>query len=150
MISKEEMYDFASQIAGITESDLEAYKCGGKTRKVHKMQYGDVTRHRTSVDPGNSPIYMPKPAAGSQQYANSRMHGNKNEPDYYTGANGEYVSMDRAGNITVKHANGSKRFYKTSDSNYQQAKNAFTKNYYEGLRIHQNAQNAMNNSVLYE
>jgi hypothetical protein len=33
MISKEEMYDFASQIAGITESDLEAYKCGGKTRK---------------------------------------------------------------------------------------------------------------------
>jgi len=33
MISKEEMYEFASQIAGITESDLEAYKCGGKTRK---------------------------------------------------------------------------------------------------------------------
>lgn len=33
MISKEEMYDFASQIAGITDADLQQYKCGGKTKK---------------------------------------------------------------------------------------------------------------------
>ena len=33
MISKEEMYEFASQIAGITDADLEAYRCGGKTKK---------------------------------------------------------------------------------------------------------------------
>lgn len=33
MISNEEMYDFASQIAGITDADLQQYKCGGKTKK---------------------------------------------------------------------------------------------------------------------
>ena len=33
MISNEEMYEFASQIAGITDSDLQQYKCGGKTKK---------------------------------------------------------------------------------------------------------------------
>lgn len=32
MISNEEMYEFASQIAGITDSDLQQYKCGGKTK----------------------------------------------------------------------------------------------------------------------
>ena len=36
MISKEEMYDFASQIAGITDADLQQYKCGGKTKKMKK------------------------------------------------------------------------------------------------------------------
>ena len=40
MISKEEMYEFASQIAGITDADLEAYRCGGKT-KTKKMSEGD-------------------------------------------------------------------------------------------------------------
>lgn len=32
MISNEEMYEFASQIAGITDSDLQQYKCGGKAK----------------------------------------------------------------------------------------------------------------------
>lgn len=150
MISKEEMYDFASQIAGITESDLEAYKCGGKTRKVHKMQYGDVTRHRLQVDSSNSSIYMPKPAAGSWQYANSRIHGNKNEPDYYTGGNGEHVSLDRAGNITVQYKDGSKRYYKTTDKNYKQARDAFNKNYQQGLNIYNSTIRATNNSTQYE
>lgn len=40
MISKEEMYEFASQIAGITDADLEAYKCGGKTKK--KAEGGNI------------------------------------------------------------------------------------------------------------
>lgn len=40
MISKEEMYEFASQIAGITDADLEAYRCGGKT-KTKKMSEGN-------------------------------------------------------------------------------------------------------------
>ena len=41
MISNEEMYEFASQIAGITDNDLQQYKCGGKTKKsVKKMEEG--------------------------------------------------------------------------------------------------------------
>ena len=36
MISNEEMYEFASQIAGISDSDLQQYKCGGKTKKMQK------------------------------------------------------------------------------------------------------------------
>lgn len=42
MISKEEMYEFASQIAGITDADLEAYKCGGKAKK--KAEGGWLTK----------------------------------------------------------------------------------------------------------
>lgn len=34
MITKEEMYEFASNIAGITDADLAMYKCGGKTKKM--------------------------------------------------------------------------------------------------------------------
>lgn len=44
MISNEEMYEFASQIAGITDADLQQYKCGGKTKKDQrgaKMQAGN-------------------------------------------------------------------------------------------------------------
>lgn len=33
MISNEEMYEFASQIAGIKDTDLQIYKTGGKTKK---------------------------------------------------------------------------------------------------------------------
>lgn len=33
MISNEEMYEFASQIAGITDEDLKQYKCGGRMKK---------------------------------------------------------------------------------------------------------------------
>ena len=40
MITNEEMYNFASQIAGIKDSDLEIYKCGGKAKKTKKMEKG--------------------------------------------------------------------------------------------------------------
>ena len=71
MISKEEMYDFASQIAGISDSDLQQYKCGGKTKKkacggnmkpkkeacggkTKKMEKGDKTdaNDNAAVKPG--------------------------------------------------------------------------------------------------
>lgn len=42
MISKEEMYEFASQIAGITDSDLEAYRCGGKAKMKKKSGGGNI------------------------------------------------------------------------------------------------------------
>ena len=29
-------YEFFKQFAGVTEEDLRAYKCGGKTKKVKK------------------------------------------------------------------------------------------------------------------
>ena len=29
-------YEFFKQFAGVTEEDLQAYKCGGKTKKVKK------------------------------------------------------------------------------------------------------------------
>lgn len=29
-------YEFFKQFAGVTEEDLQAYKCGGKTKKVQK------------------------------------------------------------------------------------------------------------------
>lgn len=44
MISNEEMYEFASQIAGITDDDLKQYKCGGRMKKDckgAKMQAGN-------------------------------------------------------------------------------------------------------------
>ena len=58
MISKEEMYDFASQIAGITDSDLQQYKCGGKTKMKKncsgakmKLQEGDkVEVKKTTIN----------------------------------------------------------------------------------------------------
>lgn len=60
MISKEEMYDFASQIAGISDSDLQQYKCGGKTKKeacggkTKKMEKGDKAdaNDNAAVKPG--------------------------------------------------------------------------------------------------
>lgn len=42
MISNEEMYEFASQIAGISDSDLQQYKCGGKAKKVKKAEEGNI------------------------------------------------------------------------------------------------------------
>ena len=47
MISKEEMYEFASQIAGITDSDLEAYRCGGKTKMKKKSGGGNIFDDKT-------------------------------------------------------------------------------------------------------
>lgn len=55
MISKEEMYEFASQIAGITDADLEAYKCGGKTKK--KAGGGNIfDKVKRAVTPINKQI----------------------------------------------------------------------------------------------
>ena len=42
MISNEEMYEFTSQIAGISDSDLQQYKCGGKAKKVKKAEEGNI------------------------------------------------------------------------------------------------------------
>ena len=55
MISKEEMYEFASQIAGITDADLEAYRCGGKTKK--KAEGGNIfDKVKRAVTPINKQI----------------------------------------------------------------------------------------------
>lgn len=107
MISKQEMYEFASQIAGITESDLEVYKCGGKTRK---KQFGGNMRHtpskkqdtyvngRRQVDPGNAPEYVP--AAG-----------NVGGKDWYTGKDGSMNKRNSDKSWTVTHQNGDTRTY---------------------------------------
>ena len=55
MISKEEMYEFASQIAGITDADLEVYRCGGKTKK--KAEGGNIfDKVKRAVTPINKQI----------------------------------------------------------------------------------------------
>lgn len=59
MISKEEMYDFASQIAGITDADLQQYKCGGKTKmkkdcggsKIKLQEGKKITVKKTTQNP---------------------------------------------------------------------------------------------------
>ena len=55
MISKEEMYEFASQIAGITDADLEAYKCGGKTKK---KAIGGKVNNKNKVTQSKSPCSL--------------------------------------------------------------------------------------------
>lgn len=54
MISKEEMYEFASQIAGITDADLEAYRCGGKTKK--KESGGKVNNKNKVTQVGKTKV----------------------------------------------------------------------------------------------
>ena len=158
MISKEEMYDFASQIAGITESDLEAYKCGGKTRK---KQFGGNMRHtpskqknqgRRTVDPGNKPAWV----APAGPIANSRIHGNKNEDDYYesgTVVNGSMVPngirMKKLpnGDWVQEYPDGSSRTFVapkrdkkgriipgTGDPNYEKVDRIATRNFTQSLQ----------------
>lgn len=66
MISNEEMYEFASQIAGITDNDLQQYKCGGKAKKMKKdckgakMEEGGQTPDAKTQQPRKFSDYMKK------------------------------------------------------------------------------------------
>lgn len=128
MISKEEMYEFASQIAGITDSDLEAYRCGGKTKK--KKDGGNVTQKRHQVKlTGKEEPYVPK--AGPA--ANSRIHGDKSGEDFYESWDGTKVVKEKSGNWVVKYPNGNTRTYRPQDANYKKADAAFQKAYKASL-----------------
>lgn len=149
MISKEEMYEFASQIAGITDADLEAYKCGGKAKKPKKMQHGqsiksagDGTLFEKVKNAGKQVAnevkhprnYVPK--SGGQ--AGSRMHGDGE--DYYKGFDGTAVKL-KDGTWVIKR-NGITKTYKPNNPNYNEINKKATKNYYKSLRNNQIIENA--------
>lgn len=83
MISKEEMYDFASQIAGITESDLEVYKCGGKAHKTKKHEKGTKINNISFkagggvVDGTDAPVYVPRFNQPPQNKRYSTLNGER-------------------------------------------------------------------------
>lgn len=106
MISKEEMYEFASQIAGITDADLEAYKCGGKTKK--KAEGGNIlNKIKGAVASVNSEVQKRK---------------SKKSTDSFSGASDASVErqQDRLREERYRHPerfneNGSRKYNKSQD-----------------------------------
>ena len=140
MISKEEMYEFASQIAGITDSDLEAYRGGGKTTK------------RKVVSSKGKPAWV----APAGPIANSRIHGDKNGEDFYESGTpdmmptGITMTKKRNGDWVQKYPNGNTRTYVapkrdkngriipgSGDPDYEYVNRVATKNHRQSLRNYQ-------------
>ena len=107
MISKEEMYDFASQIAGITDADLEAYKCGGKTKK--KQSGGKVNNKqgnskkvqqvgKTKVTYNSKKAETTETKTWSDGSTSSRTYDDDNAYTIYKGRKNERA-MDYAGDM---------------------------------------------------
>lgn len=78
MITNEEMYNFASQIAGIKDSDLEIYKCGGKAKK--KMEDGGKSPKKKLADDANETAYKGEQEFTTEEVAKRTKENSNNTP----------------------------------------------------------------------
>ena len=78
MITNEEMYNFASQIAGIKDSDLEIYKCGGKAKK--KMEDGGKSPKKKLADDANETAYKGEQEFTPEEVAKRTKENSNNMP----------------------------------------------------------------------
>lgn len=110
MISKEEMYEFASQIAGITDADLEAYKCGGKAKK--KAEGGNIfDKVKRAVTPVNkqinSEVQKRKPKKLMDSFPGTSDEATKRQQ--------EQLREERQGHPERFNEDGSRKYNKSQD-----------------------------------
>lgn len=141
MISKEEMYEFASQIAGITDSDLEAYRGGGKTTKRRTVSSKGKPAW---VAPAGPIASVRRNGKGSDSYESGTVKNGSMVPNGITMTklpNGDWVQHYPDGSTRTygapKYDKNGKEIPGSGDPNYEEVNRIATKNHTQSLRNYQ-------------